>query len=117
MHNYRELDVWKKSRILVKEVYKMTSKFPKEEQFGLRSQMRRCAVSIPSNIAEGAGRTTDKDFANFLSISLGSSYELETQLLLSMDLEFISKQNCESLVNSTIEIQKMIFNLRKRLKS
>lgn len=117
MHNYRELDVWKRSRGLVKEVYLITKQLPKEELFGLTSQIRRSVISIPSNIAEGAGRSTDKDFAQFLSIGLGSSYELETQILVSFDLGFIPKEDCDRVVNETIEIQKMIFNLRRKLKS
>jgi len=76
MNNFRELHVWKKAMNLVKEIYKSTKHFPKEEQFGLTNQIRRCAVSIPSNIAEGAGRGTKKDFSHFLDIAKGSSYEL-----------------------------------------
>ena len=88
MHNYNELLVWKKARLFVKKVYLLTNDFPTEEKFGLISQMRRSAISIPSIIAEGSGRSSDKDFANFLSIALGSSFELETQIWLSMDLGF-----------------------------
>lgn len=116
MHNYRELDVWKKARMLVKDIYVLTKTFPEDERFGLISQMRRCAVSIPSNIAEGSGRSTDKDFANFLSISLGSSYELETQVWLSHDLLFINETQREEVINLITDTQKMIFNLRRRFK-
>ncbi|MCS6796221.1 MAG: four helix bundle protein, partial [Raineya sp.] len=81
MHNYRELKVWQKAVDLVTKVYQITYQFPSEEKFGLVSQIRRCAISIPSNIAEGAGRNTTKDFANFLSIANGACSELSTQFL------------------------------------
>ncbi|MGB1218068.1 MAG: four helix bundle protein, partial [Saprospiraceae bacterium] len=79
-HNFRELNAWKKARLLVKEIYLMTESFPKSEMFGLTSQMRRAAVSIPSNIAEGCGRGTIPQFKQFLDISYASSCELETQI-------------------------------------
>jgi four helix bundle protein len=85
-HNFRELTIWKDSMTLTKEVYLLTASLPENEKFGLISQMRRSAVSIPSNIAEGSGRTSEKEFLHFLRVSLSSSYELETQLLLSADL-------------------------------
>ena len=78
MHNFRNLQVWEKGVELAKSVYQLTRDFPDEEKFGLITQMRRCAVSIPSNIAEGSARSTEKDFSRFLSISLGSYFELET---------------------------------------
>lgn len=78
---------------LVKEVYALTSQFPHDEKFAINSQIRKSAISIPSNMAEGSGRKTDKDFSNFLSISLGSQFELETQLLLSMELELGPKKS------------------------
>jgi four helix bundle protein len=97
--SYTELDVWMKSRDLVKDIYQITKEFPKEELFGLTSQMRRSAISIPSNIAEGIGRNTSKDTIRFLFIAKGSLYELETQLYLSFDLNFISeKQLSDQLV-------------------
>ena len=80
MKVYTELEVWKESRILVKDIYSITKSFPKEEIYGLSNQLRRCAVSIPSNIAEGCGRRTSADTIQFLHISRGSLYELETQL-------------------------------------
>ena len=91
MHNYKQLKVWNKSIDLVVDVYKATVEFPKEEKYGLISQMRRSAVSIPSNIAEGAGRSYDKEFCHFLSNAHGSSYELETQVIVSEKLKLISK--------------------------
>lgn len=91
MHNFRELKVWQNARQLVKDIYIASFNFPAEEKFGLTSQIRKSAVSIPSNIAEGSGRNTDKDFSNFINISLGSAFELETQIILAYDLEFIEK--------------------------
>ena len=116
MHNFKELKVWQLSRRLVKEVYETTKSFPAEEKYGLTSQLRRCAVSIPTNISEGSGRKTDKDFAQFLSISLGSAYELETLLILSFDVNFISQVQLEELSIKISEIQKMIFGLIKTLR-
>ncbi len=86
---HEDLEIWKKSIILVKEIYVITRNFPEEEKFVLISQMRRAAISIPSNIAEGAARKSRKEFANFLSISLGSLSELETQLIISKELDYI----------------------------
>jgi len=88
MHNFRELKVWQKSIDMTVEIYKLTENFPKEEKFGLISQMRRAAVSIAANIAEGTGRRTEKDFNAFLGNSLGSSFELETELIISSRLNF-----------------------------
>ena len=116
MNNFRELNVWKKAMNLVTQIYKFTKFFPKEEQFGLTNQIRRCAVSIPSNIAEGAGRDSSKDFNRFLSISLGSSFELETQLIISKELEYFNNENFRNIEKELIEIQKMIRGLQKSLK-
>ncbi|WP_296623355.1 four helix bundle protein [Marivirga sp.] len=111
MHNFKDLNVWKKARQLVKEVFLITAKFPKEEKFGLTSQIRRSAISIPSNIAEGCGRKTQKDFCNFLYIAQGSSFEFETQLMLSLDLGFIDNQVFDQHLNQLNEIQKMLNGL------
>lgn len=83
MHRFKELEVWKRSVKLAKTVYQLTKRFPDSERFGLISQLNRCSVSIPSNIAEGAGRNTSGEFKQFLGISIGSLYELETQLIIS----------------------------------
>ncbi len=115
MHNYKELLVWQKARILTKEIYLLTALYPPDERFGLISQMRRSAVSIPSNIAEGAGRRTEKDFASFITIANGSAYELETQIWLSKDLEFIDDNKSESALKKVVEIQKMLYAFREKL--
>jgi len=86
MHNFKELKIWQKSRILVKEIYSITEKLPVKEQYGIISQIQRASISIPSNIAEGSGRSGIKDFNRFLEIALGSSFELETLIIISNDL-------------------------------
>lgn len=90
MNNYKELTVWQKARELVKKAYVVTNNFPSEEKFGLTSQIRRAAISVPANIAEGTGRNTSKDTIQFLHISRGSLYELETLIILSNDMDFIT---------------------------
>lgn len=117
MHNYKELTVWQKSMDLTVLVYQVSKEFPPEEKFNLVSQINRSAVSIPSNIAEGAGRNSDKEFLHFLSIANGSSYELETQLLLAERLGFISVEICSEVRVILSEIQRMLFFLQKKLKS
>lgn len=99
---------------LAEKIYLLTAKFPAEEKFGLVSQMRRSVVSIASNIAEGSGRGTDKDFVRFLTMAIGSAFELETQLLVSLRLGFGSDSD-NIMVDSTNQLQKMIYNLIKRL--
>lgn len=112
IHNFRKIEVWKDSMELTKSVYKIISEIPNEERFGLKSQISRCSVSIPSNIAEGSGRSTDKDFAHFLSMSLGSSYELETQLILLQDIFQI---DCEKIILDCHKVQKMLFRFKNNL--
>lgn len=116
MHNYKELSVWKKSIELATVVYKQTSSFPNEERFGLTSQIRRCSVSISSNIAEGSGRDTNKSFNLFLGYSYGSACELETQLIIANNIGFLNSAQFEKLNNEIQSIQKMIFSLRNKLK-
>ena len=116
MHNFKELKVWQLSRSLVKEIYEITVNFPATEKYGLISQLRRCVVSIPSNIAEGAGRKTDKDFTQFLSISLGSAYELETLIILCFDVNLITEEQHQGLSTKISEIQKMTNGLIKTLR-
>ena len=115
MHNYKQLKIWQKSIDLVVDVYKATAEFPKEEKYGLTSQMRRSAVSVPSNIAEGAGRNSDKEFNHFLAIAHGSSYELETQVIVSERLQLLSKELCDDLCIKINEIQKMNYHLQLKL--
>lgn len=113
VHNFRELKVWQKSIELSKEIYKLTTNFPKEEKYGLISQIQRCSVSIPSNIAEGCGRIGNNELKHFLTISLGSSYELETQIILSKEFGFITNEQKEQTIYQIQEIQKMIVGLYK----
>ena len=115
MHNFKNLLVWKKARELVKEVYLFLANFPADERYGLSSQIKRCSVSIPSNIAEGSGRSSDLDFCRFLKISLGSSYELETQIILALDLKLINEQQFEIVSKNISEVQKMLHGLIKSL--
>lgn len=114
-HRLQDLIIWKRSMALVKEIYLVTEELPSQEKFGLVLQLRRCAVSIPSNIAEGAGRNNPKEFYQFLGIALGSGYELETQLLLLIDLKFIEEQKLTPLLNELTEIQKMIYKFKTNL--
>lgn len=115
MHNFRQLQIWKEGMEVTKQVYLLLAKFPSSEKFGLISQISRCAVSIPSNIAEGSSRSSNKDFAHFLSISLGSLFELETQLLLSAELAILSAEEVEPIITSLIQLQKKISVFRKTL--
>jgi four helix bundle protein len=115
MNNYKKLEVWKDSVDLVTEVYKLCQKFPNDEKFGLSSQIKRCAISIPSNIAEGAGRSTKKDFANFLHFAIASSYELETQLIIALNLNFILLEDLESIQLKLTSIEKRLYSLIKSL--
>lgn len=114
MHNYKNLEVWKRSVDLATKVYSITSDFPNEEKYGLVSQIRRCSVSISSNIAEGSGRRTDKEFRLFLNYALGSCFELETQLLISQNLQLVNSVVITEVVDELIEIQKMIYSLIKK---
>lgn len=109
INTYRDLDVWQHCRLLVKDVYKLTNKFPREEQFGLTNQLRRASVSIPSNIAEGCGRNYSKDSIQFFFIARGSLYEVETQLILSSDLDLISGEDMKQMLEK-IKKCKMLLN-------
>ena len=115
MHNFKELIVWQKSRYLVKDIYKLTQKFPADEKFGLTQQIRQSAVSIPSNIAEGSGRGTNKDFSHFIDIANGSAFEMETQLYLALDLEYISQPEFEEVLKKTLDVERLIYNFKKTL--
>lgn len=115
MNNFRELKVWQKSIELVKQIYQKTNSFPSTEIYGLTSQIRRAAVSIPSNIAEGAARKSVKDFDHFLSIALGSSFELETQIIIATELNYLSNDDNTQIEQDIQEVQKMIRGLQKSL--
>lgn len=117
MQNYRKLQVWQKAHQLVLNIYKITSLFPADEKFGLISQIRRCAVSIPANIAEGSARGSDADYARFLHIALGSVTELDYHLLLAKDLELIGEKEYTVLETDTAEVGRMLNGFIKRLKS
>lgn len=117
MRNFRELEVWKDARVLVKEIYTLTNSLPDSERYGLVSQINRCAVSIPANIAEGSAKYSQKDFVRFLQISLGSSYELETHVILCQDLDFISTDISSPVIKNIQSLQKRISSLIKYNKS
>ncbi|MEO2064129.1 MAG: four helix bundle protein [Christiangramia sp.] len=114
MHNFQNLVIWQKAMDVTEKVYKITSDFPSGEKFGLTNQIRRSAVSIASNIAEGAGRNSDKEFRNFLGIANGSLNELYTQLILSSKLKLVSEENIKPILNDLMEIQKMNYTLIKK---
>ena len=116
MRNHKDLIVWQKSMALVKRVYEVTRAFPHEEMFDLTSHMRRAAVSIPSNIAEGYGRIYDKERINFLSIALGSASELETQLMISEDLGFTANGDNAELSSLNNEVIRMLTSLIKGIR-
>ncbi|WP_027378033.1 four helix bundle protein [Kaistella palustris] len=109
MHNIKKLKIWNDSIDLCVDVYQALANMPNDEKYGLSSQIKRSAVSIPSNIAEGAGRDTNPQFSHFLNIAYGSSYELQTQLIISERLNFISSEVNESLLKKLNEVQKMVY--------
>lgn len=116
MHDYKKLEVWQESVDLVTKIYVLTNNFPDTEKFGLITQINRSAISIPSNIAEGAGRLSKKEFIQFLGYAIASSYELETQLLIAFNLKFISKNEKENNIDKLNSIQRRIRGLIKSLK-
>src|SRR5690606_35553506 len=117
MNDFRKLEVWQLSKELTIDIYGITSKFPDAEKFGLINQIRRSSVSIISNIAEGSGRDTNPDYLRFITIALGSSYELDAQLEISFELNYISKSDYDELNSKLISIKKMLYNFSKYLKS
>lgn len=116
MQDFKKLKVWEKSHQLTLNIYKATENFPREELFGLKSQMRRSSASIPTNLAEGTGRGSNTDFARFVQISFGSANELEYQLLLANDLHLITDTDYTQLVRDVIEIKKMLTGLLGKLR-
>ena len=115
MHNLKELNIWKKAIDLTVDVYSITRDFPNDEKFGLVSQLRRAVVSISSNIAEGAGRNSDKEFIHFLGIANGSSFEVQTQIIIANRLGFINKEILNRVTDKINEIQKMNRGLQNKL--
>lgn len=115
MKTHKDLEVWKKSIQIVTKIYKETANFPKEEVYGITSQIRRSAISVPSNIAEGAGRKHTKEFTQFLHISMGSLAELETQLIIANNLDYLSNQVFKDLNTFLIEIRSQLSGLIKSL--
>ncbi|WKZ39603.1 MAG: four helix bundle protein [Anaerolineales bacterium] len=117
MKDFRKLKVWEKAHQLALAVYKVTKSFPKEELYGLTSQIRRASMSIPTNIAEGCGRQTDAEFARFLQIAMGSASETEYQLLLARDLEFLSNEQYQQLHNDVTEVKRMLTSFMQTLRA
>jgi four helix bundle protein len=117
MRNYRDLKVWEKAHRSALQIYGLTKDFPKEEQFNLVSQLRRSALSIPTNIAEGSGKFTNTDFAKFLQIALGSAHEVEYLLLFSFELTHLEKNNYELIAKEIGEIKAMLIALIKKVRT
>lgn len=116
MRNFRNLEIWTRGIELVKEIYKLTSKFPSIEKFGLISQMQRASVSIPSNIAEGCSRNSDVEFKRFLEIAIGSSFELETQIIIANELNIINPTETKETIIIINTLQKQINALITKIK-
>lgn len=115
--NYKDLKVWNKSMAMVKMLYLLVRKLPKEESYALSDQMRRAAVSIPSNIAEGQGRHTQKEFNQFLSMAKGSVFELETQLIICVQINYLTEEDIQPILSLLSEIGKMLNALQRHLTS
>ncbi|WP_298480182.1 four helix bundle protein [uncultured Maribacter sp.] len=115
MNKYEDLKIWQKAMDLVELIYELMKDMPADEIYGLTSQIKRCSISIPSNIAEGAGRNSKKEFKHFLSIANGSTTELETQILLTVRLGFVKEKEVEEILNLCTEIKKMNYALQKSL--
>ena len=115
-HNFKNLNIWKLSVELTNEIYNLTDNFPKSEVFGLTSQIRRCSVSVASNIAEGSSRSSNKDFNRFLEISLGSLYELQTQIIISANRNYFENSILENMEIKIEVLQRMISGFQKTLK-
>jgi len=117
MRNFKNLDIWKEGRILTKNIYLLTKSLPEDERFGLTSQIKRCIVSIPSNVAEGSAKESQKDFARFLQISLGSCFELESHLILCSDLGMGNQNDVEENLKNIQRLQKKIYSFIKYVNS
>lgn len=117
MKDFRDLQIWSRSHGLTLDIYRITQSFPNTEVYGLTSQMRRSASSIPTNIAEGCGRNTDKDFARFLDTAMGSASELEYQLILACDLKYIAQELFETTLAELTEIKRMLNAFIQKLRA
>ncbi len=115
MHNFKKLEVWRLAMSVCSNVFDVTRNFPREEKFGLTSQITRSSVSIPSNIAEGSSRRSDREFCRFLDFSLGSSFELETQLILAHQFNYLDTIQFKEIQQKNTEVQRMIYGLQQRL--
>jgi four helix bundle protein len=115
VNSYRDLIIWQKSMSLVTEIYTLTRSFPKEELYGLSNQLRRCAVSIPSNIAEGYGRNSTGDYRRFLKIAAGSLFELQTQVEIAFNLNYMPAERFEDVFEKAKELDRMILSLIKKI--
>jgi len=113
---FTALNIWQKGRILVKSIYLLTNSWPKSEQYGLSAQLRKAAISVPSNIAEGCGKGTKKDLNQYLDISVGSLCELETQIYLASDLGFISEAIEKATISEIVLLRKMVISFQKNIK-
>lgn len=116
-HRFKDIQAWQKARELVTLVYKLTGNFPIEEKYALTSQIKRAVVSIASNIAEGSGRNTNTDFAHFLDMAIGSAFELESDLLIAFDLNFINSDELERISTALDEVQKLIVGFQKHIRN
>ena len=116
MHNYRELKIWQRSMEFVVRIYEISAGFPKEERYGLTSQLRNCIVSVPSNISEGAGRGTNKQFKRFLEFTMGSINEAQTHIELAFRVNYLSKEIYDAVIDEALQIYKMILAFYNSLK-
>jgi four helix bundle protein len=116
MHNFEKLKVWQKAMDIAEEVYKLCLLLPDDEKFNLVHQIKKCAVSIPSNIAEGSGRNHNKEFIQFLGIANGSTFELITQLILAKRLKLVSEEIVQPIINQLVEVSNISFSFQKTLK-
>jgi len=117
MRDFRKLEIWKNGIELVKQVYQLSNKFPSEEKFGLRSQITRASISVPSNIAEGCSRNSEVEFKRFLEIAIGSLFEIETQLIIAQELEFIEAEDLKGVFNLIQKEGRMINSLINKIKN
>jgi four helix bundle protein len=114
--SYKDLFIWQKSMLLVMNIYEITKVFPNSEIYGLTSQLRRSAISIPSNIAEGYGRKSTNDYKRFLQIAVGSLYELQTQIEIAFNLKYLGEQKHPEIIDLSIEIDKMLYSIIQKIK-